>query len=286
LVYIGTPEIAVPPLRALRAAGHDVALVVSRPDARRSRRGHDTASPVKAAALELGLPVSDRIDDVCETGADLGVVAAYGRLIPTRVLERVPMMNVHYSLLPRWRGAAPVERAILAGDRQTGVCLMAVEEGLDTGAVYDRVAIDIGVHETADELRARLVDASVAQLLRVLGEGIPTPVPQTGEPTYAEKLEPDDLELDWTRPAVEVERVVRVGGAWTTFRGQRLKVWRAAALDDPDVELEPGVLDDEHVGTGSGVLELIEVQAEGKPRRSVAEWLHGVRPDGTDRLGD
>jgi methionyl-tRNA formyltransferase len=282
---VGTPEVAVPPLRALHAAGHDIALVVSRPDTRRSRRGHDTASPVKAAALDLGLPVSDRIEEVCESGADLGVVAAYGRLIPTSVLERVPMINVHYSLLPRWRGAAPVERAILAGDRQTGVCLMAVEEGLDTGAVYDRVVLEIGEHETADELRARLVDVSVDQLLRVLADGIPEPVPQSGEPSYADKIGPSELELDWTRPARELERVVRIGGAWTTYCGQRLKVWRAVARAPGDLDLAPGALDDVRAGTGSGVLELIEVQPEGKPRRSAREWRNGVRTDGSERLG-
>jgi methionyl-tRNA formyltransferase len=285
LVFLGTPEIAVAPLHALHAAGHDIALVVSRPDTRRGRRGHDTPSPVKAAALALALPVSDSLDDVADSGADLGVVAAYGRIIPARVLERVPMINIHYSLLPRWRGAAPVERAILAGDRETGVCVMTVEEGLDTGAVYDRRVLAIGEHETADELRLRLVDASNDALLAVLRDGLDTPVPQEGEPTYADKIEPADLALNWTLTAVELERVVRVGGAWTTFRHHRLKVWRALAQDDT-AYLAPGQIAGDRVGTGAGTLQLIEVQAEGKPRRTVHEWQHGARPTSDDRLGE
>src|SRR5438270_13832698 len=134
-------------------AGHEVALVVSQPDKKRGRGGALVPSPVKAAAIELGLPVSDKVDDVLDTGAELGVVVAYGRLIKPHVLERVPMINVHFSLLPRWRGAAPVERAILAGDTETGACLMGLEEGLDTGPVYECVQVPIDPEETADELR-------------------------------------------------------------------------------------------------------------------------------------
>ena len=136
LAYLGTPDMAVPPLRALVEAGHDVALCVTRPDRRRGRGKEETPSPVKAAATELGIPVSHDMDDLTTAGVELAVVVAYGRIIPARLLEQIPMVNLHFSLLPRWRGAAPVERAILAGDRVTGVCLMKVEEGLDTGPVY------------------------------------------------------------------------------------------------------------------------------------------------------
>ena len=135
LVYLGTPEMAVPPLRALVAAGHDVALVITRADRRRGRGGATSPSPVKAAAVELGVPVSHDVDDVLTAGAELGVVVAFGRIIKPHVLAALPMVNVHFSLLPRWRGAAPVERALLAGDTETGVCIMDVEEGLDTGGV-------------------------------------------------------------------------------------------------------------------------------------------------------
>ena len=144
------------PLRTLVEAGHEVALVVSQPDRRRGRGGQTSPSPVKQAALDLGLAVTDAVDDALGVGADLGVVVAFGRLIKPHVLAALPMVNLHFSLLPRWRGAAPVERAILAGDERTGVDLMVVEEGLDTGGVYDRVEVAIGPDETADELRARL----------------------------------------------------------------------------------------------------------------------------------
>jgi methionyl-tRNA formyltransferase len=284
LVYLGTPDLAVAPLRALHAAGHDVALVISRRDARRSRRGHDAPSPVKVAAVELGLPVSGDLDDALGVGADVGVVAAYGRIIPARILAELPMVNIHYSLLPRWRGAAPVERAILAGDAETGVCLMAVEEGLDTGGVFARRVVPIGPHESADELRARLVDASTEVLLGALQRGLGEPEPQSGEPTYAEKIDSVDLELDWSRPAIDLERLVRVGGAWTMFRGSRLKVWRAQARDVAATP-PPGRFDGRMVGTGSGALELFEVQPEGKPRREADAWLRGVHAGPDDRLG-
>ena len=139
------------------------------------------------------------------------------------------MVNLHFSLLPRWRGAAPVERAILAGDPTTGVCVMAVDEGLDTGPVYARRELPVG-DESLEELRDRLVAVGTTMLVDLLAGGVgdlPVPVPQSGEPTYAEKLEPDDLELDWDRPAVELARVVRLGRAYTTFRGHRLGVLEA-----------------------------------------------------------
>jgi methionyl-tRNA formyltransferase len=258
LVYLGTPAEAVPPLRALVAAGHEVRLVVSRPDKRRGRGGGVAPSPVKAAALELGIPVTDRVDDVCEVGAELGVVVAFGQLIKPHVLARVPMVNVHFSLLPRWRGAAPVERAILAGDRETGVCLMALDEGLDTGPVYACERVAIGDDETAAELRDRLVALGTRMLCDLLAGPLPEPRPQSGEPTYAAKIAPEELRLDWSRPAEELVRVVRVGGAWTTFRGRRLKVHRARVGPD-------------------GRLELLEVQPEGGRRMSFADWARGAR---------
>ncbi|MEY2443834.1 MAG: methionyl-tRNA formyltransferase, partial [Ilumatobacteraceae bacterium] len=152
LVFLGTPDMAVPPLRALVAAGFDVVLVVTRPDKRRGRGSQLMASPVKAAAIELGLPVSHTVDDVVGSAAELGVVVAFGQLIKPHVLDAVPMVNLHFSLLPRWRGAAPVERALLAGDQQTGVCLMQLEAGLDTGPVFRCEAVPIGASTTGAEL--------------------------------------------------------------------------------------------------------------------------------------
>jgi methionyl-tRNA formyltransferase len=279
--------VAVGPLRALVDDGHDVALVVSRPDRKRGRGGALVPSPVKAAALELGLPVTDRVDDVIDVGAELGVVVAYGRLIRPHVLAAVPMVNIHFSLLPRWRGAAPVERAILAGDEVTGACIMGLEEGLDTGPVYARMETPIGPEQTADELRAVLAEGATRMFLDLLRHGLPEPQPQEGEPTYAAKLEPDEHRLDWDRSAAHLHRVVRVGSAWTTFRGRRLKVLRARVA--PGVEgLAPGVLDPDRllVGAADGALELVEVQPEGRAPQRASDWRNGARPRPGERLGD
>ena len=279
---------AVPPLRALVDDGHDVALVVSQPDRKRGRGAALVPSPVKAAAQELGLPVTDRVDDVIDVGAELGVVVAFGKLIKAHVLAALPMVNVHFSLLPRWRGAAPVERAILAGDTETGVCLMGLEEGLDTGPVYECVPLEIGPEETADELRARLVEAGTELLVRRLRDGLGEPQAQEGEPTYAAKVEPEELHLDWNRPAAELHRVVRLGRAWTTFRGRRLKVRRARLVTGPSPAPAPapGELDGLRVGTGEGALELVEVQPEGKGPQAASAWRNGARPLPGEHLGE
>jgi methionyl-tRNA formyltransferase len=284
LVFLGTPDVAVPPLRALHEAGFDIALVVTRADKRRGRGSALVPSPVKVAATELGIPVTDQVDDVLATGADLGVVVAFGRIIKPHVLAALPMVNVHFSLLPRWRGAAPVERAILAGDAETGVCIMDVEEGLDTGGVHRSARVPIGEDETLDELRGRLVDLGTTLLVDVLRAGLGAPVPQDGEVTYAGKIDPAELHLDWTRPALDVHRRVRLGGAWTTFRGKRLKVWRTRVHSDRSV-LAPGEIDGLRVGTGDGVVELVEVQPEGKGRVAAAAWRNGARPAAGEKLG-
>jgi methionyl-tRNA formyltransferase len=277
LVFLGTPEFATVPLRALVDAGWDVALVVSQPDKRRGRGGRVVPSPVKQAALDLGLPMSDRVDDVLGAGADLGVVAAFGRLIKPHVLERLPMVNLHFSLLPRWRGAAPVERAILAGDERTGVDLMVVEEGLDTGGVYGRAEVAIGPDETADEVRNRLAELGTELLLANLRDGLPEPKPQQGEPTYARKIDPAELRIDWDRPPAEIHRLVRIGGAWTTHQGHRVKVWRTA--------LAPAGPDGIAVPAGDGPIHVIEVQPEGRRRMPARAWANGVHWRTGDRLG-
>jgi methionyl-tRNA formyltransferase len=283
LAFLGTPEVAVPPLRALVADGHNVRLVVTRADKRRGRGGALMASPVKAAAQELGLPVTDQIDEVMDAGAELGVVVAFGRLIKPHVLDALPMVNVHFSLLPRWRGAAPLERAILAGDAETGVCLMQLEEGLDTGPVYGCTKLEIGAEETAAELRARLVDAGTELLVDSLRKGLGRPTPQEGEPTYAEKIDPTEHHIDWTQPAAVVHRVIRAGDAWTTFRGKRLKVLRAHLSGNG---LPPGALDGLRAGAGEGAVELVEVQPEGKASMVAADWRNGARPRSDERLGE
>ncbi|HEX6417665.1 MAG TPA: methionyl-tRNA formyltransferase [Acidimicrobiales bacterium] len=277
LAFLGTPAASVVPLRALVDAGHEVALVVSQPDRRRGRGGATSPSPVKQAALDLGLPVTDRVDDVLAAGADLGVVVAFGRLIRPHVLAELPMVNLHFSLLPRWRGAAPVERAVLAGDERTGVDLMVVEEGLDTGGIYDRAEVAIGPDETAAELRDRLSRLGAVLLVTNLARGLGEPVPQVGEPTYAHKIEPAELAIDWSAPAERIHRVVRVGGAWTTHRGRRLKLWRTA--------LAPAGADAVEVAAGDGAIWLVEVQPEGRRRMPARAWANGVGGDVRAGLG-
>jgi methionyl-tRNA formyltransferase len=226
-------------------------------------------SPLKAAALELGLPVTDRLADLDEVEADLAVVVAYGHLIPETMLSRLAFVNLHFSLLPRWRGAAPVERAILAGDATTGVCLMDLDIELDTGAVYRRTGTPIGDDETLDELRGRLVEIGTDQLVRALADGFGEPEPQVGDPVYAAKITATEREIDWSQSAVAIHRRVRVGGAFTTWNGKRFKIHRtrlAAASDS-------GVV----VSTAAGHLELLDVQPEGKPRMDAVSWANGAR---------
>lgn len=300
LVYLGSPEAAVAPLRSLVAAGHDVLLVVSQPDRRRGRGNALTPSPVKAAAMQLGLPTTDRVDDVLEAaadGAELGIVVAFGRLIKSNLLDALPFVNLHFSLLPRWRGAAPVERSLLAGDAETGVCLMALEAGLDTGDVYRRVATPIGGEETADELRARLVDIGSAMLVDALASGsvraLGMAEPQVGEPTWATKLVPEEFELDWSRSAVELHRLVRVRAAWTTFREKRFKVHRIRVVDtsmEHDLVGTVGnhsseSVDGLEVTCGHGIVQLIEVQPEGRSVMSSIDWRNGAKPHVGERFG-
>jgi methionyl-tRNA formyltransferase len=281
LAFLGTPATAVTPLQAVAEAGHDVALVVSAADKRRGRGSAVGPSAVKAAAVELGLPVTDRVDDLLalEPPVELGVVVAFGRLIRPHVLAAVPMVNIHFSLLPRWRGAAPVERAILAGDTVTGVDLMAVEEGLDTGGIYDEATLQIQPNETADELRARLTAAGTDMLVELLSRGrpLPEPRPQEGEATYAHKIDASELHVDWSRSSDEIHRLVRIGGAWTTHRGRRLKLWRSH---------RPTTGAGVEIATGDGRLELLEVQPEGKPRLDAKAWANGARFRDGDHLGD
>ncbi len=272
-------------LQAIVDAGHDVAVVVSRADKRRGRQETARPSPVKAAALDLGLPVSSRPEDAADVGAELGVVVAFGRILKTDLLDRLPLVNAHFSLLPRWRGAAPVERAILAGDPVTGVCLMAIDEGLDTGPVYRCESFAIGGEETAPELRSRLADRAATMIVDLLAAGLGTPTPQSGPPTYADKIEPADLWLDWSLDAVQLHRVVRLGRAWTTWRGHRLLVLAGQVVDPPPGGGPPGHLEADVVATGRGGLRLLTVQPEGRGPVAVADWRRGARPRPGELLG-
>jgi len=279
LVFLGTPEMAVPPLRALVAAGFDVALVVTRVDKRRGRGSQLMPSPVKAAAIELGLPVSHSVDDALAADADLGVVVAFGQLIKPHVLAELAMVNLHFSLLPRWRGAAPVERALLAGDSETGVCLMPLEEGLDTGPVFTCRGVLIGSGTTAAELRAELVEVGTRMLVDELRSGLDAARPQAGEPTYAAKLRSEELQIDWTRSAGEIDRLVRLGGAWTTLHGRRLRI-AAAELIDPSCQSSNELRDDR-----VGGLRLVTVQPEGRTPMPFEAFARGTKLGEVETLG-
>lgn len=287
LVFLGTPAASVPALRALVAAGFDVALVVSQPDRRRGRGGATSPSPVKAAALELGLPVTDVVDDARTVGADLGVVVAYGEILEADLLDALPMVNIHFSLLPRWRGAAPVERALLEGDTETGVCIMEVVEALDAGAVYAVGTVPIEDDSTAAELREELADVGARLLVETLTAGLRDPVEQVGEPTYAKKIKPADLVLAWDQPAAALHRVVRVGGAWTLLGDSRLRVWEAHVVEAAGVPGALTVVGGTPVvacGAGTG-LALDEVQPEGKGRMAGPAWANGAHLTGAEVLG-
>ncbi len=293
-MFLGTPALAVPTLRALHEAGHEIALVVTRVDKKRGRGGDVSPSPVKAAALELGLKVSHDPDDVLASGAELGIVVAYGRMISSEILQAIPMLNLHFSLLPRWRGAAPVERALLSGDKTTGVCIMGLEETLDTGPVFARIELPIGPEATLESLRRELVERGTELLLNTLEAELPEPEPQVGEPVYAAKITADTLRIDFNQPASLIERQVRLGRAWSSFRGKRLGIWavslgagdEAQKLEQDDVLLAAGEIGaGAVVGTGDGLLTLLEVQPESKKRMPADAWLNGMQPKAGEVLG-
>ena len=297
VIFFGTPEIAVGPLRALVEAGFAVDLVVTGVDKRRGRGSETSPSPVKQAAIELQIPVThdvaDAISLVTSSGAisagrSIGVVVAYGHIISTEALQMLPMINIHYSLLPRWRGAAPVERALLAGDEQTGVCIMQVVEQLDAGDILQSATTQISQTDTTATLRARLGEMANPLLIDVLSNGATTATPQSGDVVVAAKIKPVDLEIDWSKPAVVVDRQVRVGGAFTFFNGKRFKIHSLIVSAEIFIS-ESGnmvvVNDRVLVACGQGVVELVEVQPEGKPRISAEDWKKGARLDAQSRLG-
>ena len=251
------------------------------------------------AAGGLGLPVrtptraAELEDEVCALEPDVGVVVAFGQLLPQPLLDlaRLGFVNVHFSLLPRWRGAAPVERAILSGDVETGVCVMQLEAGLDTGPVYACERTPIDPDETAGDLRTRLVGLGTDLLVRMLPDiEQRTPVTQDGDATHAAKLTVPEFRIDPGASAIDLARLVRAGnprpGAWGVVEGRRVKVWRAHVQpdDEPAGSLEPGgVGDGGGLVTSDGVLVLDDVQPEGKSVMSGAAWLAGWRSSGGAR---
>lgn len=277
LVFLGTPAAAATILSELIRSGFEIAHVVTRTDARRGRGSSTTPSPVKQVAIDNAIDVSHDMSWLKENSDRdlLGVVVAYGKIIPASVLSHTPMVNVHFSLLPRWRGAAPVERAILAGDIRTGVCIMNVEETLDTGDVFAERHINIVDSHTTEKLTADLAALGAELLVETLNNGIGQGIPQQGETTYATKVSVEELRLDWNLSSIEVLRRVRALRSYTMLGAQRLKVIQAEMNLDA-VTLSPGQCDGAgFVGTGDGAVHLISVQPEGKGAMEASAWLRG-----------
>jgi len=281
-------------LTSLIESGILVEAVVTRPDKRRGRGSDTSPSPVKATASHFNIPCFDSIDAVVAelqnrdslTGVT-GVVVAYGRILKEPLISLIPLVNLHFSLLPRWRGAAPVERAILTGDAKTGSSIMQIEEGLDTGGVYAVEEVQILTHESADELRTRLGVVGAQQLAHMLSHGFPQPTAQVGEPVHAEKISPFELQINWNEPAKNAERRVRVGGAFTNFRNQRVKVLDARVHESVSDNIANNSFaigavtevrkDGMMVRTVDGYLLVVHVQAESKKPMLARDWANGLR---------
>ena len=303
VLFAGTPEFAVPSLQALLDAGHRVIGFYTQPDRPAGRGQHIQMSPVKSLALQYGLPVyqptSLRRDpkaaaQLTGLGADLVVVAAYGLLLPKAVLDapRLGCINVHASLLPRWRGAAPIQRAILAGDSQTGVSIMRMEEGLDTGPVYHRIGTTIAPDETGQSLHDRLAALGAQALLESLpgiadGSLIPE-LQDDAQATYAPKLSKDEARIDWQAPAVFIERQIRAFNPWpvayTNLETSLIRLWAAQAESEPGDALPGTIVQADRTGirvaTGFGILRITRLQPAGKRPMSAGEYLNARRLDG------
>ncbi len=278
LAFLGTPSESVASLLALVQHGHEVTVVVTRPDRRRSRGGSPTPSPVKAAAEALGIPVVHRVSELVPADMERGVVVAYGAMIPGSVLAQTPMLNVHFSLLPRWRGAAPVERAILAGDEHTGVSIMSLEETLDTGPVHLERRISIG-EATVSELRATLGALGARTLVEVLDDPdrLAHPVPQAGPATYAAKIGPADLHLSAAMNVEAVARVVRLERAWLLADGRRLLVLAVRPFAGP-LGSAGTITNVDGAVVLNGATDAVAVEVvrpEGSRTMSALEWWRG-----------
>lgn len=314
ILFAGTPEFALAPLRALLASKHRVIGVYTQPD-RPSGRGRVlTPSPVKAAAIEAGIPVFQPLNfkqeaDRAQLAAlkpDLMVVVAYGLLLPQAVLDipRLGCINIHASLLPRWRGAAPIQRALAAGDSATGICIMQMEAGLDTGPVHLVRSLGIEAEDTAQSLHDRLAQLGADALLEalpLLEQPGHRPIPQDDtQACYAQKLRKEEAWLDWTWDALALERLVRAFNPWPVaqglYQGQVLRIWQAKALKK-QTTAAPGTIlssgpegievatgcgsgNSDDPGNGFGVLRLLQLQLPGKKAMAVTDFIKAQRPEG------
>ena len=296
---MGSPEFSCAPLRALIAAGHEIAAVYCQPPRPAGRGKKPRATPVQALAEDLHLPVrhpetlrnAEAQAEFTAWAADIAVVVAYGLILPQAVLDapRLGCVNIHASLLPRWRGAAPIHRAIMAGDDETGISIMQMEAGLDTGPVLLTRTLPIGAEDTTAALHDRLSQLGAEAIVAALADFdslTPVPQPQEGV-TYAEKIDKAEAAIDWSNDAAEIDRQIRglspFPGAWTTHSGRRLKFLACRrAQARPDGAVAGSVIDGLTIACGRGAIEITELQPEGKPRMAAADFLRGTDlPAGT-----
>ncbi|WP_227268258.1 methionyl-tRNA formyltransferase [Roseobacter weihaiensis] len=290
LVFMGTPEFSVPILEALVAEGHQIACVYCQPPRPAGRGKKERPTPVQSCAEALGLPVRSPASlkspqaqaEFADLQADVAVVVAYGLILPQAILDapRHGCLNIHASLLPRWRGAAPIHRAIMAGDAQTGICIMQMEAGLDTGPVLRRAALDIGPEETTGALHDRLSRLGAQQIVEALaqlGQQVPVDQPETGV-TYADKIDKSEAQIDWRAPARQVDRHIRglspFPGAWSMQGGTRIKILASRLSTGAGA---PGtvLLNPLRVVCGEGAVELLRLQRAGKGAQDAATFLNG-----------
>ena len=294
IVFMGTPEFSVPVLDALVEAGHDIAAVYCQPPRPAGRGKKDRPTPVHARAAELGLMVRHPVSlkgaaeqaEFAALRTDVAVVVAYGLILPQPVLDAPAhgCLNIHASLLPRWRGAAPIHRAIMAGDTQTGICIMQMEAGLDTGPVLLRSTTPIRAEETTASLHDRLSGMGAALIVRALDRlDTLTPMPQPEEGvTYAHKIDKSEARIDWAAPAEEVDRKIRglspFPGAWTEIDGQRVKLLASRLATGAG---NPGTLLDDTltVACGRGAIQLLRLQRAGKGAQDARTFLRGFPLD-------
>jgi methionyl-tRNA formyltransferase len=289
IVFMGSPDFSVPVLEALHQA-HEIVAVYCQPPRPAGRGKADRPTPVHARALALGLPVrhpvslrtDQAVAEFAALGADVAVVVAYGLILPQAILDapRLGCLNIHASLLPRWRGAAPIHRAIMAGDAETGICIMQMEVGLDTGPVLLREAVAIGAEETTADLHDRLSAMGARLILRALDHLPMAAVPQPDQGvTYAAKIDKAEARIDWTKPATQVDRLIRglspFPGAWCDVVGERVKLLRCRLAPGSGV---PGqVLGGWVIACGTGAIEVLEAQREGKRPAAAKEVLNGLK---------
>lgn len=291
VIFMGTPEFSVPVLDALMEAGHEVLAVYTQPPRPAGRGKKERPTAVHARAEELGLPVRHPIRlkgpeeqaEFAALKADVAVVVAYGLILPNAILDAPERgcLNIHASLLPRWRGAAPIQRAIMAGDAETGVCIMQMEAGLDTGPVLLRRTLAIAPDDTAAALHDALSvlgAEAIVEALAQLDSLTPVPQPEDGV-TYAEKIDKSEAKVDWTAPAPHIDRMIRglspFPGAWTMAKGKRLKLLQSRVVEGSGA---PGtVLDGLTIACGDGAVDILRVQPEGKGAMDAKDWLLGAR---------